>query len=172
MTHVENAVQVEVPLRTAYDQWTQFEEFPRFMEGVESVEQLDPAHVAWNARIAGQRVGWTAEIVEQRPDQVIAWRSTSGAKHEGRLTFEPMSPTRTRLRVALDYEPQGLSQKTADAIGLVALRIGRELESFKSFIESRRAPTGGWRGRITDGIVESVESEETSPRDLPPSGLY
>ena len=142
MAHVEESIVVNVPVSTAYNQWTQFEEFPRFMEGVEEVRQLDDKRLFWRAKIAGKTEEWTAEITEQTPDRVVAWRSTTGAENSGRVTFTPIGPDRTRATVEIGYDPQSFVEKAGDAMGFVSRRVEGDLERFKQFIESR----GGSRG--------------------------
>ena len=122
MATIEESVEVEVPVRTAYNQWTQFEEFPRFMEGVEQVRQLTDTRVHWVAEIAGQRREWDAEITEQVPDQRISWRSTSGALNAGTVRFEPVGGDRTRVRLTMEYEPEGAVEKAGDMIGVLSAR--------------------------------------------------
>jgi len=151
--HEQKSIRVDVPVRAAYDQWTQFETFPQFMEGVERVQQLDPAHLHWKAKIGGQAVEWDAEIVEQEPDERISWRSQGGVYNAGTVTFTPDGPGRTLVTLRLDFEPEGVLQKTGDALGFVSRRIEGDLEKFKKFIEERGQPTGSWRGRIMQGVV-------------------
>jgi uncharacterized membrane protein len=154
MASVEKSIEVAVPVRTAYDQWTQFEEFPRFMEGVESVRQLDDKRLAWRAAIAGKTEEWTASITEQTPDRVIAWHSTTGAVNNGRVTFEPLGADRTRVSIAIGYDPKGVVEKSGDALGFVDRRVQGDLERFKKFIEERGTASGAWRGEIHGGQVE------------------
>ena len=142
MASVEKSIEVNVPIRTAYNQWTQFEEFPRFMEGVEEVRQLDDKRLSWRAKIAGKTEEWTAEITEQTPDRVVAWRSTTGAENSGRVTFEPSDANRTRITVEFGYDPQSFVEKAGDAMGFVSRRVEGELGRFKQFIESRGVETG------------------------------
>ena len=148
MSQIEQTVEVEVPVRTAYDQWTQFETFPNFMDGVESVRQLDDRHLHWTAEIAGVRREWDAEIVEQRPDQRVAWRTTQGAQNDGVVTFEPLDANRTRVMLQLDCDPEGFTEKAGDALGIVRSRAKGDLKRFKSFIEERGTETGAWRGSV------------------------
>jgi uncharacterized membrane protein len=162
MTHVEKTIEVDVPVRMAYNQWTQFEQFPRFMKGIESVRQLDASHLAWKAKIGGKPIEWTAEITEQVPDRLIAWHSVTGARNQGRLTFEPRG-AKTAVHLALDYEPEGFAQGTGDALGLVSHRIRQDLQGFKDFVEKREAETGAWRGEIHHG-VPGAESSEAAER--------
>jgi uncharacterized membrane protein len=151
MSKIVESIDVEVPVRVAYDQWTQFEEFPRFMEGIKSVRQLDDNTLEWTADINGVERSWRAEISEQEPDQVIAWRSTSGARNDGRVTYESIDTDRSRVTLALDVEPEGVVEKAGDALGFVERQVEGDLRRFKEFIESRGAPTGGWRGEIEGG---------------------
>jgi uncharacterized membrane protein len=148
MSTIARAVDVDVPVSTAYNQWTQFEQFPLFMEGVERVQQLDDRHLDWTAEIGGVRRRWQAEIVEQIPDERIAWHSTSGTKHAGRVTFHPIGLDRCRVDLQMAYEPDGPAETLADWLGVVTSRIERDLQRFKTFIEHRREETGAWRGTI------------------------
>ena len=141
-------IEVEVPVRTAYNQWTQFEEFPRFMEGVESVRQLDDTRLHWVAEIAGVHREWDATIVDQVPDDHIQWRSTSGSDNAGTVWFRPLGTDRTEVKLALSFEPEGLVEKTGDALGIVKRRAKGDLEKFKDMIEERGTETGGWRGEV------------------------
>jgi len=148
MAAVEKKIDVDVPVRTAYDQWTQFEDFARFMEGVKEVRQLDDKRLHWRAEILGKDVEWTAEITQQIPDQRITWKSTSGAPNAGSVSFEPLGPEKTRIKLRLEYEPEGAAEKTGSAIGLFSARVEGDLERFKDFIEDRGHATGAWRGEI------------------------
>jgi uncharacterized membrane protein len=148
MATIEQSVEVEVPVTTAYNQWTQFEEFPRFMEGVKSVRQLDDRHLRWHAEIAGRDKEWDAEITEQHPDERIAWRSTGGAHNAGVVTFHRLSDTRSRIMLQLEYDPEGITETVGDALGVMTARIKGDLARFKEFIESRGRETGAWRGDI------------------------
>jgi uncharacterized membrane protein len=154
MSRVEHSIDVDVPVRVAYDQWTQFEDFPQFMEGVERVIQKDDKTLEWHASIAGKDKVWTAEIVEQTPDQRIAWRSTSGAKNAGIVSFGSAGPDRTRVTLDLEAEPDSAIESAGDALGFLERRVKGDLEKFKGFVESRGAPTGSWRGEIHGGDVE------------------
>ena len=146
MSTVEQSIDVEVPVRAAYNQWTQFEDFPRFMEGVQEVRQIDDTHLHWVAEIGGRRRSWDAEITEQTPDQRVAWRSTSGARNAGVVTFHRLGEGRTRVMLQLEFEPEGMVEKAADALGAVRRRARADLERFKAFIEARGRETGAWRG--------------------------
>lgn len=148
MSTVTQSVDVSVPVRTAYDQWTQFEEFPRFMEGVEEIRQLDATHTHWRTKIGGVEREFDAEITEQHPDERVAWNSTSGPDHAGVVTFHRLSDTETRVTVQLDWSPEGLVEKAGDALQLDERRVKGDLARFKEFIESRGVETGAWRGDV------------------------
>lgn len=148
---IEESIEVEVPVSVAYNQWTQFEDFPKFMEGVSEVRQLDDKRLHWKADIGGKMKEWSAEIAEQIPDRAIAWHSTSGARNAGRVSFERLDPDRTRINLVLDYEPEGALENVGDWIGVVKGRVKGDLGRFKDFIETRGVETGGWRGRIHGG---------------------
>ena len=152
MATVDKTIDVDVPVSTAYDQWTQFEEFPRFMEGVVSVRQLDDSHLHWVAEFGGERHEWDAEIVEQQPDRVIAWRSTGGLTNSGRVEFEPIDDG-TRVRVEMEYEPEGVKETVGAALGFDGGQVADDLERFKELVEGREVPTGAWRGEIESGDV-------------------
>jgi uncharacterized membrane protein len=154
MARVEQQIDVDVPVSVAYDQWTQFEEFPRFMEGVKRVVQLDDKHLSWEAEVGGQKREWLADIVDQVPDQRIAWRSSSGERNDGAVVFESEGPNRTRIELTIDFEPDGPLENIGTALGLVERRVKGDLERFKSFIEQRGQPTGAWRGEIHGDRVE------------------
>jgi uncharacterized membrane protein len=162
MSRIIEEVEVGVPVRVAYDQWTQFESFPQFMEGVDRVVQLDDKTLEWTASIAGKVKHWRAEIVEQRPDDMIAWRSTDGAQNDGAIRFEVVGADRTRIVAQMDVEPEGLVEKAGDALGVVERRVKSDLERFREFIESRGQATGAWRGSVDDGRVESGASGSSS----------
>ena len=153
MTTIEDKIDVDVPVRTAYDQWTQFESFPEFMEGVKSVTQLDDKRLQWHAEVMGKDLEWTAEIVEQVPDLRIAWQSTSGPRNMGLVSFTSLEPQKTRITLRMDVEPEGAAEKVGSAIGLLNARIKGDLKRFKEFIEERSVPTGEWRGEIHGGQV-------------------
>ncbi len=148
MATTEKSIQVNVPARTAYNQWTQFEQFPRFMEGVELVQQLDDRNLHWVANVGGRRKEFDAEITEQIPDKRIAWRSRSGPSHGGVVTFHPLNDAQTRTMLQMVYEPEGVTEKVGDAVGVMSRRVEKDLERFKQFIEARGDETGGWRGQI------------------------
>jgi uncharacterized membrane protein len=168
MGRVEKRIEIERPLRTVYDQWTQFEEFPRFMEGVEEVHQLDDRTLHWKASIAGGTEEWDAEIVDQKPDQIIAWRHTAGAINRGVVTFAPIDAGRTQVTLVLEYDPQGLVEKVGDALGFVSRRVQGDLERFKRFIEERGTETGAWRGEVRPSGEVRHEGEPGGPTHLEP----
>ena len=151
MERVEKTVEVACPVRTVYNQWTQFEEFPRFMAGVKEVRQLDDTHLHWHAEIWGKDEEWDAEITEQTPDERISWRSTSGATSAGTVRFEPLGADRTRVRLVMAYEPKGVVENVGDALGIFSARVQNTVEDFKRFIEGRGGETGAWRGEVDDG---------------------
>jgi uncharacterized membrane protein len=150
METVKKSIDVEAPVRTVYNQWTQFEEFPRFMEGVKRVTQLDDQRLHWVAEIAGKEKEWDAKITEQIPDQRIAWSSEAGEFTAGIVSFEPVGSNRTKVTLEMAYDPQGAMENLADAIGIVSRRIEKDLERFKEFIENRGRETGAWRGTIQE----------------------
>ena len=148
MTRVQHTIDVNVPVRTAYNQWTQFEEFPQFMDNVKSVKQLDDRRLHWVADVAGKQTEWDAEIVDQVPDQRVAWRSTAGTPNNGTVTFEPAGPEKTKVTVAIEAEPTDPIEKAGAAAGMLDRQVEGDLERFKKFIESRGGETGAWRGEI------------------------
>ena len=149
MSVIEKSTEVNVPVRTAYNQWTQFEEFPNFMEGVTAVRQLDNTHLHWKATIAGKEKEWDAVITEQHPDERIAWKSTSGAKNAGVVTFHRLSDQKSKIMLQMDYEPEGVVENVGEALGAVSLRVEGDLERFKTFIEQRGQESGAWRGDVS-----------------------
>lgn len=151
MSKISEHVDVDVPVRVAYDQWTQFESFPQFMEGVERVEQLDDTTLDWTASIAGRTKHWRAKIEDQQPDELITWRSIDGARNDGRVEFESLGANRTRVMLELDVEPDGAIETAGDALGIVEGRVRGDLERFKEFIEGSQVATGAWRGEVQDG---------------------
>jgi uncharacterized membrane protein len=148
MSQIIETVDVDVPVRTAYDQWTQFESFPQFMEGVEKVEQLDDTTLRWAAEIAGQKRTWKAKITEQIPDERVAWTSIEGAKNAGVVTFHRLDADKTRVTLQVDVDPEGPVENIGDALGFVQRRAKGDLERFKQFIEGQGTETGAWRGTV------------------------
>jgi peroxiredoxin/carbon monoxide dehydrogenase subunit G len=153
MSMIEEQIEVEVPLRAVYDQWTQFEEFPAFMQGVDEVRQVDDTHLHWIATIAGVRREWDARITEQIPDQMVAWTSTGGTRNDGLVTFDALGANRTKVTLRLDLEPDGALEAIGAALGLVGTRTRSDLQRFKEFLEDRRLPTGAWRGEVAESTV-------------------
>jgi uncharacterized membrane protein len=152
MATIEKSIDVRVPVSVAYGQWTQFEEFPRFMEGVEQVTQIDDSHVHWVAEIGGERREWDAEIVEQKPDRVIAWRSTEGTPNAGRVEFQPIDEG-TRISIRMEHDPEGLKERVGSFFGADEGQVEEDLERFRGLVEDRGLPTDEWRGSIDSGRV-------------------
>ncbi|WP_336216499.1 SRPBCC family protein [Nonomuraea sp. LPB2021202275-12-8] len=148
MSTIEHSVDVNVPVRVAYNQWTQFESFPEFMEGVESIKQVTDTRTHWITEIAGVKREFEAEITEQHPDERIAWRSIDKPHQAGVVTFHHINPETTRVTLQMEYDPEGFVEKAGDWLQIVKLRIRNDMERFKSFIESRGSETGGWRGDV------------------------
>jgi uncharacterized membrane protein len=155
-TMIEQEIEVDVPVSTAYNQWTQFEQFPTFMEGVDEVKQLDDTLLHWAATVAGKKAEWDAKIIEQKPDERIAWESVDGKQTRGAVTFAPAGgPARTLVRLHMSYTPDGMTEKVGSAAGLDARRVRGDLERFRDLIEARKAESGAWRGEIKDGETVS-----------------
>jgi uncharacterized membrane protein len=148
---IDESIEVGVPVSTVYNQWTQFEDFPLFMEGVDHVQQIDDTHLRWVATIAGKTAEWEAKILEQHPDRQISWVSEDGKKTRGTVTFEPRDDSRTLVRLSMSYRAEGPAEALGSAAGLDALRVRGDLERFKELVESRGAETGGWRGEVSAG---------------------
>jgi uncharacterized membrane protein len=148
MSTIEQSIDVNVPVHTVYNQWTQFEEFPRFMEGVEEVRQLDDRRLHWRANIGGRVEEWDAVITEQHPDERVAWKNTTGAPNAGVVTFHRLADTKTRIMLQMEYDPQGVVENLGDLLGVVSRRVANDLERFKEFIEARGQATGAWRGEV------------------------
>ena len=148
MATIETSVELDVPVSTAYNQWTQFEDFPKFMEGIAEVRQVDDTHLHWTADFAGQKREWDAEITEQSPDERIAWRATSGAGNAGVVTFHHLAQNKSKVMLQLEFDPEGFVEQVGDKLGFVRLRTEADLGRFKAFIESRGQETGAWRGEV------------------------
>jgi len=159
MARVEKSIEVNVPVSTAYNQWTQFEEFPRFMEGVKEVRQIDDARLHWRAEVGGKEKEWDVEITEQVPDQVIAWRSTDGTENAGTVRFQPTQEGGTQIILVMEYDPEGFMENVGDIVGVTSRRIEGDLERFREFIESRGAETGEWRGEVHQGQPTTTSNE-------------
>ncbi|HEX9038227.1 MAG TPA: SRPBCC family protein [Ktedonobacterales bacterium] len=150
MASAMKSIDVHVPVRVAYNQWTQMEFFPQFMEGVKEVRQLDDTHMHWIAEVGGKRQEWDAQITQQIPDQGISWTATGGDYNAGVVTFHDIDPNTTRVTVQLDYQPEGALEHAGSALGFMDRRLQADLERFKTFIESRQQETGAWRGEVQD----------------------
>jgi uncharacterized membrane protein len=148
MANIEKSIEVGVPVSTAYNQWTQFEEFPRFMEGVEEVTQLDDQRLHWKANVGGQEKEWYARITEQTPDQRIAWTSEGGTFTAGAVTFHKLTDDTSKVMLQMDYDPESIVEEVGDKLGFVGRRVDGDLKRFKDFIEERGQETGAWRGTV------------------------
>ncbi|WP_016933979.1 SRPBCC family protein [Rhodococcus sp. R1101] len=148
MSTITEAVDVDVPIRVAYNQWTQFESFPHFMEGVREIRQLDDTHVHWVIDIAGQVREFDATITEQHPDERVAWTSDSGPDHAGVITFHRLDDEKTRVTAQMDVDPEGFVENVADKLGVLGNRVKNDMKKFKEFIEQSGHETGGWRGDV------------------------
>lgn len=148
MSSIEQSIDVDVPVSTVYNQWTQFEEFPQFMGGVDSIVQQDATHLHWTVSVGGVEREFDAEITEQHPDERIAWQSIDGPKHAGVVTFHRLDDAKTRITLQLDWEPEGFVETAGAALQIDDLQVGRDLARFKELIESRGAESGAWRGDV------------------------
>jgi uncharacterized protein YndB with AHSA1/START domain len=169
-TTVEKTILVNVPISTAYNQWTQFEDFPQFMGGVKSVTQLSDDRLEWVAEIAGVRRQWQARIVEQVPDQKVAWAATEGATNAGAVTFTDAGGGQTSVHLSLEYEPEGLVEKVGDKLNIVENQAERDLEKFKAFIESEGYASGAWRGSVNEGVQGATPGVEDAAASRGDSG--
>jgi len=151
MKTIEESIEIEVPVSTAYNQWTQFESFPRFMDGVQRVEQTDDTHLRWIAEIAGEKREWDAEITEQHPDHRIAWKALGQEGPNGVVTFESLGAEQTMVIVEMSYEPEGLKEQLGSKVGMDSRGVKQDLERFKTLIETLGAETGAWRGKVEAG---------------------
>lgn len=148
MRTIEESIEIEVPVTTAYNQWTQFESFPEFMDGIERVEQQGDSRLHWVAEVGGQKHEWDAEITEQHPDSRVAWKALDQEGPNGVITFHKLDDSRTKVMVQMDYEPEGMKESIASMVGMDSRRVKGDLESFKEYIEARGSETGAWRGDI------------------------
>jgi len=152
MSRIEESIDVDVPVRVAYDQWTQFESFPSFMDGVESITQIDPTHNHWVTKVGGVTREFDAEVTEQHPDERVAWKSLGGeTRHAGVVTFHRLDDTHTRLMIQIDWDPEGLVEKAGALVGVDDHRVRADAKRFKEFIEARGGATGAWRGDVSAG---------------------
>src|SRR5438874_217637 len=156
---VDKKIEVEAPLETVYNQWTQFEDFPQFMEGIREVQQLSDERLHWVADVGGARKEWYARITRQVPDEVLAWESEGGAMNSGTIIFKPIDQGHTELEVHMDYEPEEVKEQAGGVLGIVSRRVEGDLERFKEFIEERGAETGAWRGEIIHGADADEQSQ-------------
>ncbi|MCK8677649.1 SRPBCC family protein [Streptomyces lichenis] len=152
MSTVKETIEVDVPVHTAYNQWTMFEEFPRFMEGVDEIRQIDDRHNHWKTSIGGVHREFDTEIVDQLPDERVAWRTVAGdTRQKGVVTFRKVDERHTRVELVMDVEPSGMAEKAADAVGILDRRVKGDMRRFKDYIETQSGESGGWRGRIRPG---------------------
>jgi len=168
VSRIREQIEVAVPVRVAYEQWTEFESFPKFMAGIDRVVQVDDRTLEWTATVAGVVKHWQAEITELRQNEAVAWRSIDGARYDGRIRFRPLDSERTIVEVELDVEPEGLVEKAADALGVVERRVRSDLVRFRDYIESRPEPAGAWRARAASRPIplgEGLADEEPEPLD-------
>jgi len=154
MADMEKSIVVDAPLREVYNQWTQFEDFPRFMDGVLEVRQIDDSHLYWRARVGGVEREWHAQIVDQVPDERIAWRGLTGVAPSGAVLFAPLGDGRTEVTLRVKYEPEGVTENVGDVLGFVSRRVQGDLERFRDLMDERGRATGGWRGEIHGDHVE------------------
>ncbi|MBO0979478.1 SRPBCC family protein [Microbacterium sp. SD291] len=158
-TTITSEIDVDVPISAAYEQWTQFETFPEYLTGVEEVTQLDDTTTHWTVNVGGVRREFDARIVDQVPDHHITWRSLNEVAHEGRVSFHPGPEGRTRIELSMDWEPERFAEKVGAALQVDDMIVKRDLQRFKEFIESRRTPTGGWRGEVHGGSVRGDDPD-------------
>jgi len=174
VTTIEKSVDVKAPVRTAYNQWTQFESFPKFMSGVERIEQTTPTRTHWRTTIGGVTREFDAEITEQHPDERVAWRSVDGPQHAGVVTFHRLDDKTTRVHLQMEYEPDTLTEKAGAALGVVGSRVQGDLERFRDFIEHRGGETGAWRGDVgrspQQGEPQLGDRGGSPSQSLPPLG--
>ena len=152
---ISESIEVDVPVSAAYNQWTQFEDFPLFMEGVEHVEQKDDTRLHWVAKVGGKTNEWDAKILEQHPDKQVSWISEDGKKTRGTVTFEPIGESRTRISLSMSYQAEGLTEALGSAVGLDERRVRGDLQRFRELIESRGAESGAWRGEVSAGTTKT-----------------
>ncbi len=159
MANVDTSIKVGVPIETAYNQWTQFEEFPRFMEGIEEVQQLADERLFWAAQIGGERKEWYAHITRQVPNEVLAWESEGGVLNSGTVIFKPADNGETEIELHMEYETEDFKEKAGDALGFVSRRVTADMKRFKEFIEERGRETGAWKGEIIHGAPDDSQSQ-------------
>jgi uncharacterized membrane protein len=169
-TKVEKRILVNVPASTAYNQWTQFEEFPHFMGGVKSVTQLSDDRLEWVAEIAGVRRKWEAKILEQVPDRKVAWAATEGATNAGTVTFEDVGGGQTSVQLSLEYEPEGIVETVGDKLHVVDRQVEADLKRFKDFIEDEGYASGAWRGTVNEGASPGTPGVDAAAASRGDSG--
>jgi uncharacterized protein YndB with AHSA1/START domain len=169
MGSTTHSIDVTAPLKAVYNQWTQFEDFPRFMEGVVEIRQQGPRTLFWRANVGGKDKHWEAEILEQVPDTRIVWESIDGTQNRGMIAFEALDPQRTRVTLTIEYEPEGFLERAGDALGIPSGQVEGDLKRFRDFIEKRKMETGSWRGEIANG--ETVNSAGVTSRPDDPLGV-
>ena len=169
MERIDKSIEAAVPVSVAYNQWTQFEDFPRFMEGVVEVRQLDEGRLFWVAEVGGSRKEWYARIQRQVPDKVLSWESESGAVNSGTVIFKPLAEDRTEVELHMEYDPEDFKEQVGGALGFVSRRVEGDLKRFKEFVEERGTETGAWRGEIIHGEERPVaplqDSSNAPPED-------
>ena len=168
MSMVKESIDVDVPLHSAYNQWTQFEDFPRFMDGVEEVRQTDDRHCHWTTKVAGARREFDTEIVDQLPDERISWRTVGGdVRQMGVVTFRRLDDAHTRVSLAMDFEPHGMAEKAGSMLGVLDRQVKGDLKRFKGFIEEQGRASGGWRGRLAPGEGGPAAAGDAPVRERP-----
>jgi uncharacterized membrane protein len=158
MSTIEKSIEVNVPAATAYNQWTQFEDFPHFMEGVEQVRQIGEKHLHWRVNIGGKKKEFETEITEQIPDKRIAWHTRGGTENAGVVTFHRLNERVSRIMVQMEYDPQGFIEKAGDLMGVASRRVQGDLERFKEYVEARGTESGAWRGTIPESAEVGVNN--------------
>ena len=149
MSQIIETVDVNVPVSVAYNQWTQFEEFPKFLDEVESIQQVTDVLTVWKVKVGPVEREFEANITEQHPDERVAWNSTGGeVDHAGVVTFHKLADTQSRVTVQLDWEAKGLLEHLGAAIGVDNHAVKADLKNFKEFIEKQGTPEGAWRGDV------------------------
>ena len=167
MARIDKTIEAAVPISVAYNQWTQFEEFPRFMEGVEEVRQLDETRLHWVVKVGGERKEWDARILRQVPDQLLSWESEAGTVNSGTVIFKPLADGETEIEFHMEYQPEDFKEQVGGSLGFVSRRVEGDLERFKAFVEERGAETGAWRGEIIHGQERPIAPLQDSTNAPP-----
>jgi uncharacterized membrane protein len=165
MARVEKSIEVDVPVSVAYNQWTQFEEFPKFMDGVERIEQLDDRRLHWKAKVGGKTKEWDAVIQEQVPDEMVSWRAATGPENAGVVRFDSLAPTRTRVHLEMSYDPEGMLETVGDKLGFMGRTVDGDLQRFRDFIESRQMATGAYREELDNPTAPGGHTAGAPARD-------